>query len=323
MPQQSIGASKQGQQLLLTKALAEQSAVLNMVLYLLLKSTISDEDDIEAAIDIHPVMLQLKRSNTIMETLSNTVVECVDGLDSQIKNLVQAASFLAKSIGYDEDNDVVAVEEIVNHGSDVDNSAYDQTSLETASLPESPIRDEQEDASGQRVLEETRFGLRQHEVQLENKRKRRQALQFSEFSIETDEVRDTKGLASAINAIEQRATRRNTISRNPPRAGDLEYCDDEVAAGLRIMDHELEHEGNGPKFADGLQYDDLEDGPSAGDELDCIDFYDKMAGEARKKKQRKKANHMVAPKFPTFEGEVEGKWSRGLFCVSCCSASFS
>jgi hypothetical protein len=292
--------------LLLTKSLTEQSALLNTVLYLLVKSSIAEDDDAEAtsSIETHPVMLQLKRSNAILATLSETVFRKVDGLEDQIRNLVQAAALLSNDNGSKEHDEAFSEEERAAHGDDaVDvNDNDNETSMEESSLPEHPVGMEPGNSSRQRALAEARFGLRKHEVKLEINRKRRKA--FSDFEFEAGESRDTKGLASTINAIDQRSSKKSKRSKDQPFGKELEYHDDEVAAGVRMMEAELEGGEKGLEIdGESGDFDDVDE----HEEFDDHEFYDKMADAAKKKKQLKTEIHAVAPKFPTFEGEVEGK----------------
>jgi hypothetical protein len=305
LPGQIVGASRQGQQLLLTKSLTELSAVLNTVLYLLIKSSMSERDDPEAAmlIGTHPVMLQLKRSNAIAVTLSDTVVKSVHGLEDQIQHLIHAANLLSKS---NERDDFVDFEQVAVHGVRAGGIGFDLKCLNESALPDDPAGKELDDSSVSRTVDDARFGLRQHEVQLENvgKGKRRKVPVFSDFCIETEEVRNPKGLSSVINAIDQRASKRTPRSQGLPFVQDEEYFDDEVAVGVRMMEAELEDTGDGGAIPGN--WEDFDDRQNA-EAFDVADFYGKMANEAKKKRQLKKENHMVAPKFPTFEGEVEGK----------------
>jgi len=281
---------------------------LNTVLYLLLKSSVSEHDDPEAAmhIGIHPVMLQLKRSNAIMDTLLNTVLKSVDGMEDQIRHLVHAASLLSESNECDGRGGHVDFEQVTVHREHAGGDDYDQRSLNESVLPEEHVAKAQDDAFLSRVLEDARFGLRQHELHLENSRnlKRRMAPMFLDLGVETEGARNPKGLYSVVNAIDQRARKLNKRSHGLPFSKDHDYCNDEVAAGVRIMEAELEGDGEGSVHS-GKREDSLV--RRNAEELDATDFYGQMACEAKKKMQLKKEHHMVAPKFPTFEGEVEGK----------------
>lgn len=293
---------------MLTKSLTELSAVLNTVLYLLLKSSVSEQDDPEAAIQIgiHPVMLQLKRSNTIMDTLLNTVLKSIDGMEDQIRHLVLAASLLAESNECLGREDHVDFEQVTVHRDHADGDDYDQRSFNESELPEEHVAKAQDDAFLSHVLEDARFGLRQHELQLENARnlKRRKAPMFLDLDVETEGARNTKGLSSVVNAIDQRARKLNKISHGLRFSEDHDYCNAEVAAGVRMMEAELEGD---KEVTEKSRKREVVHVRQNAEELDATDFYGQMAREAKNKMQLKKELHMVAPKFPIFEGEVEGK----------------
>jgi U3 small nucleolar RNA-associated protein 3 len=141
---QAVGATKLGQQYLLSKALLESSTALNLAMYLLLKSEQHQEaeqeeeqqldgngssGDVVAAttlsetasstlVQSHPIMDRLQKLNALASKFEEQVEDKVPGLQNQIDNLVKASQFMAQTSldgNGDDDDDEDSDED--SHGS--------------------------------------------------------------------------------------------------------------------------------------------------------------------------------------------------------------
>lgn len=293
----------------MTKSLIEQSAALNTLLYLLTKYSLSEQGDAPSSIDAHPVMLQLTRLNTIMDALSNSVVQ--DGnLLEQVEMVGQASRLLADAIDYDTQDSILTDGNVAQDMVSSKEITTDRGSSKTEILPSASLQDRNERDTvetafvpEQLALGEARFGLRQHEVKLENTRKRRIVSEISDFGREPEEAQGTSKLTSVINAIDQRAAKRKAKFQQQQEG--LDYPDDEVVAGLRMMEEEFgKQDETGGLVSGDVDLDDERD----QDDDEEMGFYDLMARSSKQKKQTRKEMHQVAPKYPNLEVEVQGMY---------------
>ena len=123
LPLQAVGATKLGQQYLLTKAMLQSSAGLNLALYLLLKSeqaTSNNQLD-PAWIQTHPVMKHLHKINSLVHKLEDHVEDKVPGLEGQMDKLVKASKLLIEG-----QSDVDSQDQSNTDDEDASDSSQDQ-----------------------------------------------------------------------------------------------------------------------------------------------------------------------------------------------------
>lgn len=284
----------------------EQSVSLNTALYLLLKSAMAEEDEDEdtQVIDSHPIMLQLKRINATMEKFGDRVTSKTDDVQEQVRNLVKASMLMGSSNDSMEDDEdgaeQVSVEEKM---SDDDEAESDSEEVPASAGPINEARPRLD------VLDEARFGLRHHEIDLVQKTKRRfKAADLSDFGDDGENGESSRALAVAINAIDQRAARKPKKAQATMQS---DYYDDEggneMADGLKMMEAELGAESD--EHSPGAHAEDSDDDMRRAEEDPDVGmgFYNAMAATAERKRQIKKDMHRVAPKFPTSETEITGR----------------
>ena len=318
----AVGATRSGQQYLVTKALLQSTMALNVTMYLLLKGEQQDMvasesrafsvggNDISTIQD-HPVMARLEKLNSLAEKLEDKVESKVKGLPDQISNLVKAAALMkSEEIGAENESDVDDGDEVsaqaIPHAEkapDLEDAGDDSDSLQSS---EQGIDEEKH---RRQILNEARFGLREKEVAATpgkpSKRKRR-GVAFEDFvDQDTDAKLASSAFASTINAIEQRASSKSRKRRAAPvveQLDALEDDDDELRRGLEMMEQEL---GRGSDEDDSEGSEDISDHELDDDGQN--DFYTQVAQKSKAKKKFKQSLYQVAPKFPGTEKEVEGK----------------
>lgn len=284
----------------------EQSISLNTAMYLLVKSFLVEDDETAQDIDSHPVMLQLKMASVLMQKLVDNTVKKTANLDEQVKSLVKAAALLV-DVGEDMQENNVNQNAKPTQGkrkSLVVESDTVQTPTPAKSVDLKP-----NSRSRQGVLDEVRFGLREHEIDQKTKLKRRKAPVFSDLGDSNDDGTASRSLAATINAIDQRAAAKSKKRKPEKSTEDTDFHEEdfEVTDGIRRMEDELE----GTHQMDSLQDSAGEATDDSGDHLmdegdDDMNFYKIMAEKSKRKKQIKEQMHQVAPKFPTMESEVSG-----------------
>lgn len=290
-----MGATKAGQQYLLTKDLIQTSSTLNLVMYLLLKGEMSKEEDLDpSSIQNHPVMSRLQKLDSTAIKLQERVEDKVDGLQLQLENLVKAAELMASGVGADESESEEEEDEPVPAAEATDDDSSDSDEKEAESSGP-----QVEDSYRDRV-NNARFSVRTDEMQsVPSKKRRRRAVDFGDAQFDTDPA-STAALATTLNAIEQR-----TAAKASKKKGDAEGMDDldaeRLRRGIAMMEEDL-----GP-----MSDEDME--PGGGDEgsIDNSDednaFYDLIQKKSKAKKDARKSMYEVAPKFPTPEDIVEGE----------------
>lgn len=325
--QQAVGATKLGQQYLVTKAMLQSCAGLNLAVYLLLKSEQPSELDSEW-IQSHPVMKDLHKVNSLLYKLEDQVEKKVPGLDDQMDKLVKASGLLANGqMDVDEETDeesdfeeqeldkteskttVESEKHLVNDRDDGTVSSSDDSISESDEVDDSVVR---EQARARSVANEARFALRAAEVSIETEetpRKRRtaRALDFGDTT-GNDEI--GKSLAATLNSIEQRsATRQRKVA---PMADTIDKIDDDdiaIRRGLVMMEEDLgpdSDEGNDAMDDDGDRGEKDAYDPENDDDEDN-DFYAHVTKKSRSEKAFKKNLYSVKPKYPRMEEEIEGE----------------
>lgn len=322
---QSVGATIQGQQYLITKAMLQKSIALNSVMYLLLKSASDVDDEGNDSIQNHPITDQIKSLYSALEKFDDTVRNKASGIDRQVDNLVKAAALLRGGDieGDDEtgseneepkDQDEAAEvdatmnEDMSDDENDDDNDQGDEEEMAvTAAM--------QEKRNYQRTLNEARFGLRPEETKKASaaSRKRQQSHMDDFGDLDEKATKSDVGLlASTINSIEQRSQVASRKRRPAPMAEQLDELDedDRLAQGIKMMEEELGKLDDGEDDElDGDDNDEIDDqemtDPDAND--DSLDFYKTIAQKSKEKNSFKKSLYQVAPKFPRSDGLVEGE----------------
>jgi U3 small nucleolar RNA-associated protein 3 len=321
---QSVGASLEGQQYLLTKSLLGNSTALNAAIYLLLKSDIEEIDrdnsigeKSSSSIQAHPVMAQLQKCNTSDERFKEEVTGQVKNIDDQVNYLVKAAALMTSpDQKLDEDSDASTPESEQNDSADenASDSYLNETSdhIEHKSLTvheSSEALKEKEDV----LLHEARFGLRASEVNSKSgkgkpKRKSADDTYFGDLE-ETEAQGNTRFLASTINSIEQRSKKKKKTAL-VEEIDDTE-ADSGLAQGLKMMEEELgKLERNDDKVGDFDKDKEVYDDNMAsveGSNEGAMKFYNAVANRSKEKKMIKKKRYQVAPKFPVTDAEVPGE----------------
>ena len=333
---QSIGATKLGQQYLLSKAMIQSSAALNLVMYLLLKveqAANAETNMVDPAlIQSHPVMQQLEKLNSLHSKLEENVEKRVLGLTDQLETLAKAADYLNDSTSRhnSEDSDSDDGEGNANENDDMENDVIDENVTDTRrALPDAVATsesdaddddDEDEDAARRITLNDARFGLRPNEIQslrhppttkTERRRKNMIVSDAGDDDIEDDSQRKKSGqsLATTLNTIEQRSStnqfRSKRSSQQLVEHIDTPNDDDgdgELRRGLAMMEEALgapSDDGEDKEFDPELDGDDNYDNGSD-------DYYAKMLKKSKATKEERKQRYAVAPKFPRVENDIVG-----------------
>lgn len=194
--EQTIGATKLGQQYLLTKALLQSSAALNLSMYLLLKlhytssSTTNDRmvDDSADLIQSHPVMLRLQKINTIMQDLETNVEDKVDGLKQQVGNIVKAAALLESNEIFVSEEDEEDNEDVNDNEDSIDDNGKqqihdDDESIEDEASDSDHDDDSKDDDDDYDDVVDVDFDEKEH---------RRNALIEARYGLRPNEISDTR-----------------------------------------------------------------------------------------------------------------------------------
>lgn len=318
----AVGTSKQGKRYLLTKAILEASTSLNLIMYLLLKASQSNNQESDPeSIQSHPVMSNLKKLNALLHHLENRVEKRAPGLTGQLSSLVEAAALVRSGIvGVDESDDGSYESRTVSDSED--NDGQSKEDIHAENLPElSDTEDskihhsDQDSAVEKRVLTEARFGLRQAELVdgevTKRSSNRVQALDFGDAVTTDASHRAVRSLASTLNTIEQKtSSRKRRAAPVSDTIDDAMNDDDELKRGIAMMEEEFgrdfDKEEEGDRDADNDQWNPEVESDGGED-----DFYTKIAIQSQKHKELKKAKYIVAPKFPRVEGDVDGERAVG------------
>jgi len=332
---ESVGATKQGQQYLLTKAMLQKSIALNSVMYLLVRSTTSGGENGLMEIQSHPVMSQLKSFNSMLQKFESQVEKKVDGIDKQVEYLVKAAALMQDGDGTDGDdsskdsespeedieeqtNDLIG-ESPENQSSEDDDGEEEEENYEEEMKSLLASRQQKQQQEFQNTLNDARFGLRPSEAtnQKNDKRKRKHDSYADDFGdMDGDEIPSfsSKALASTINTIEQRSDSAFRKRRPAPIAEELDELDDEaddqLAHGIKLMEEEMgklddmsDEETGGGTGGKSKKYEMDDD--ERDDEM--MQFYKKAATKSKTKKSIKKGLYAVSPKFPRKDAEIDGE----------------
>jgi len=326
---ESVGATLQGQQYLLTKSMIQKTMALNSVVYLLLKSASVGDENSTSNIQAHPIMDQLKNLYAALEKFEEKVHNKTNGIDEQLDNLVKAAALMGNSgdnfIGSDAESvDKLSGDsgdelEVPPRGEEMDEDdmqgGSDEESEEEDGARKKESEAQSEQTNFQRVLNEARFGLRPVEAKETAKFSRKRRMDHLEDFGDLDgEVgkSDTRALASTINTIEQRSQTTSRKRRPMPDAEELDELDDSddrLAQGIKMMEEEMgklddEDDEDGSAEDERFADESITD-PDLND--DSMEFYKTMAKKSKAQKSFKKSLYQVAPKFPRVDNEVEGE----------------
>jgi hypothetical protein len=286
----------------------EQCVSLNTAIYLLVKSTMAQEEEGEDSqvIDSHPVMLQLKRINSTIDKFGDRVSSKADSLQDQMRNLVKASLLMESSedmqVEEDQDDPAPAEDEKSDDGVEADFK-------EETTKPSKSFSQANEAHPRLEVLGEARFGLRHHEIDLVQSKKRRGKATDLDFGDAGENGESSRALAVTINAIEQRAARKpkNVEGQSTMQSDHYDEGGNEVADGLKMMEDELGAESDSDSLQGLAEHGKDDMRRTKDDPLGGMQFYNAMAATAERKKEMKKDMHRVAPKFPRSETEVAGK----------------
>jgi len=331
---QQVGATKLGQQYLVTKAMLQSSTALNLAAYLLLKSDQAAQDDVDPSlIQSHPVIAWLQKWNELSQKLEDRVETKVPGLQSQLEYLVKAAALMKSEEGKssdvsessddedqekEEDQDYDLDVRVAQQPTHLKGAKMDTDEEDRRSSDEEDARVPRQQAASNRlhVLNEARFGLRPSEVaastqQRQGRRKHNRSgpsdfgdARPEDMNAATAYTASTKALASTINSIGQRSAVRQR--RKAPFPDDIDEIQDDRYGGSTALD--------GLEMPFGAGNDAVEE---AGDEPmdpelyidnnDGDDFYAAVSKKAKSKKEARKNKYSVAPKFPRTETVVDGE----------------
>jgi U3 small nucleolar RNA-associated protein 3 len=330
-----VGATKLGQQYLLTKAMIQATTSLNLLMYLLLKSEQQSANSGNAAdpalIQNHPVMLHLQKLHSLARKLEEGVERNVDSLPEQLETIVKASELLNAPENAFSEEDSVPEEsddsgvEIEEEGDDVDDSEPSKSIAamfrdDAVGLESSDSDDDDssvdEETNRRTALTEARFGLRPIELlSVDQQKQRKKFISSDAGDVELDDVMQLKragqSLATTLNSIEQRTAAQRQRQKRPTQqlAEHLdETNDDELRRGLDMMEAEL------GKVSDDDQEEMDENAidPELDDEYDNTDdFYNKVSKKSKAAKEEKKRRYIVAPKFPRVEEEIVGERAVG------------
>ena len=323
---QSFGATSQGQQYLLIKSLLQNSVALNTILYLLLKSDNDfgcTENNVSTQnfAQTHPVMSQLKRYNSTIQDFQEGIEKRTNSdIRRQIQNIVKAAALMSSSeqMSPEEDEEDKTATSCNIHSLDIDvkSDIGDPGLVPKESEQLTEKEHERIEEMETQVLHEARFGLRSHELKGSERKGGKRQVPNTLFECVDTELkgaqRVSQSLASSINAIAQRfasESRRKREVTSTEELFDVQDEDDQLAQGLKMMEEELGRDSlNGDEKVD-LSGNDGVSEPA----LDTNEFYNLIEKRSNESKFRKSRLYRVAPKFPSSESKVHGKW------ISLCS----
>lgn len=339
---EAIGATPAGLQYLLSKAMLQTSAALNVCQYLLLKAEYTkealvtnarDDEDMlfeshdEDRICNHPVIGCLHQLNVLSEKLQSDVESNVKGLKPQMETLTIVSNMVVKN-AIEKDNNVASktdgescdAEESVNATNEECEQIQDDQST-TASLA-APTSDEDEDiiSNDRDLMTEARFSVRPDDDEDENIQKdstprnnRRRALpSFSGFgdADNADNQQNAaaagRSLASTMNSISQRSRSKKSQGRNAPEVEDNASDDERTMRALQMMEEDV----GGDDHAEDNPISDNEFHDSLDEKVDD-DFYSKIEKKSKQKKEYKNNMYSVSPKYPVIEEEVDAERSVG------------
>ena len=320
----------------------QTSTALNVCQYLLLKAeqvsskskqdSKDDEDDdiMDESYDVknHPVINRLNQFNDLAEKLNDRVEKKIPTLDTQIQNLVKAAALMQKGQVKDfsdqEDSETASSDPAMDSSDDesaIDEADVQELMKKSKKSKQPPLSEDDNDSSSEEdeeaisrhVMNEARFSYRPNEDSERNKssRRRRRVPVTSDLGDieEDDEATKAAGrsLEVKLNTISQKSGSRNKKAAAAPE--DQDDADDEkIRRALEMM--EDEYGAGSDEESGGNDDDDIE----MDDDLNDNEFYNKIKQKSQAKKEFKKKLYAVAPKYPSFEGEVEGKFFQSTNC---------
>jgi len=331
---EAVGATPDGLSYLLTKAMLQTSTALNVCQYLLLKAEHASSDTGKSEFDDgfghdeqkddtddvknHPVIRRLNQCNDLAESLNDRVEKKIPSLSNQIQSLVKAAALMENGDNSDDGEssvDMTDSSEIDESDNDMEdgNGALElmKSNKKTNSSDEDSSSDEDEDVVRGRVMNEARFAHRPQDVTVKSDSKRSRVPIGADFGdIEEDDeaaLAAGRSLAIKLNSISQKSKSKNKNNNAAPE--DQDDADDEkFRRAMEMMEDEY-----GAGSDEENEEDD--DGDIEMDEPEGNEFYNTIKKKSKDKKDLKKKMYSVAPKYPSFQGEVEGERALGNFIL--------
>lgn len=304
----SVGTTPQGMQYLRHKQMLLVSTMINVCMYLLLKT----EQESSLTIKDHPVILRLNQFQGLADKLRLQVEEPFQ-LHEQLDTLSKAAALMtngeADSDSSEEDDSEMEEDDSADRVQGLNDDADVSTEEEDSEILTS---DNDWDGGGdttnaeRNALIEARFAVRAQDIDNSASRGIRRLLsdaaEFGDEEIEEQDLRRaTKKLSSALNTISQKEkTRLKKLGQNS--SGDLENEierreDEKLQSGIDLMEKMLGK-------ASDEENDSIDDYELDNDD---DDFYEDIRKKTKAKKDLKKSTYEVLPKYPGLEDELEGE----------------
>jgi len=325
---QTVGTSTNGLRYLYQKKMVCLSTTLNLIMYLLLKMEADEQyrkqlhdtntqfnDDDDAAtnhtiaydslsfnVRSHPVITRLNELNDVASKLKQEVEERC-GLSEQLNSLVQASALMEggdlseDETDEDDDDDSKNVTDSGEFASEEDvpntHSRRDAAVIETTEVDEY--------VPPHNIRHEARFAVRADDIDHTNGKQAPRVPTSDDFGDEDGPADRTAAtnLSATMNRISQKGKER-TKARVKKSEDEKEGPTLQFQRGLDMMDEML----GPPSDEDGDEEDADEDQPDD-------DFYTAAKRRSEKKKAERHEAYAVAPKFPRFEGTVEGERAVG------------
>ena len=332
---QEVGATPNGIKFIKMKQIMQAAALLNICSYLLLKceneqKAVEGQDN-QDALKSHPVISRLNQFQALMEKCSDNI-EKNAGLNQQLDSLVQAAALMAET-HQDNDKERFEINVLEAHGSEVNTdklmseSVVDVEDDDPEDIGDDQDRDQNSSVATSEYEEdeeidqakEARFSLRDQDFESSSLRKkdhksreRRAAPVSSEIGdYECDKKEDGLrrariGLSSTVNTLMQK--QKSNEARKSRASGEGDAFDDDFGKvdhsktedGLALMDQMLGHhssdEENSNKGEDEQDF-----------EMEDDEFYKEIKSRSEAKKDLKKRQKEVAPRYPSLEKEIVGE----------------
>mmetsp|Transcript_12627 Transcript_12627/g.23678 ORF Transcript_12627/g.23678 Transcript_12627/m.23678 type:complete len:696 (-) Transcript_12627:47-2134(-) len=344
---EAVGSTSYGLQYIITKAMIQASAALNVCQYLMIKAKHAassmdegtNEDNIlgiqddEDNIKNHTVIQRLNQLNQLSEKLESKVESKVHGLDDQVQSLVKASELMKGLSNNDDDDDDAAnsdnsiqdQEEVMQEtlkdkhaDSDVTGATDDDDDEVDDDTATSFLEDEDEAILQRRLMNEARFALRKQDEE-ENRNgdssnkmleRRRVLPAYSDFGDDDDANEDdVKAAGKTLASTINRISQRSKTTKSSAFAPeDNDALDDEELFRRGI--EMMENELGGDDDDEDGEMNDAElDADSLDDDED--NFYNRIKKKSKAKKEFKKSLYAVVPKYPVIDEEIVGERAIG------------
>ena len=238
---QEVGATPEGEQYLLARALLQSSAALNLATYLLLKSDYAEEASAkknqqkksfmgsdESIMSRHPVLDHLQKLDRLAESMENSVnnPQSSSSLNEQITHLVKASALLENGALLDdqEDDQDSSSSEGQNDDDDEEDGDHDMDRKEEALRDGKVIQSDENDSE-----DDTDSSTSDHSVDEKVKESQRETNMMNEarFALRLDEIGVQNGKEEDEETGAERKRRRR---RAAPEFG--EDTDPAMAGGI-------------------------------------------------------------------------------------------